>query len=551
MDQAHGTDLLESHRTKIAHIEFSSRCNLRCVFCYASQPGYKGVDLDAETIENVIETIKTRNVKVVTVSGHGETTMYKDWHRYCEKMIDAGMPLHIISNFAKELSHEELDVLSRFKSVEVSCDTSDPELFKKLRRGADLKTLSLNISRLRAMAIKEQRKGPTISFSCVVSDQNVFRLMDYVSFGKALGVTHFNFCNLTKYSPLKDTLNPEHITEMPLELLHKAEASLAETFEFLEGSNIEYHFQQGLLDTLKQKIQTLKTAPPPPPKEQPAKNEPVDEKDIHEEPETVEPVNEESGPRRYSSLRQAAQTRDCLDPWEFIMIQANKDVLPCCWHQPIYSLGKGQTLSEVFNNTRIKELRKSLLTGDLSTDCMNCPSRGWTSVDNLKKKVWHYLNPGINKFLFPKIPEIKTDILKDFKLVYENGWYEPETNLDIKNPDWQSWRWTSKKASCKLENPKREGLLIIRGSVDKSIHEEQTVSIKMNGILLDEFIPGTAKFFKEYVITAEMMGKDDTVALEIETDKVFVPSAQNPGNEDNRELGIQVYRLFFGEKLSR
>jgi MoaA/NifB/PqqE/SkfB family radical SAM enzyme len=560
LSQVCGSNLLESPRTKIAHIEFTSRCNLRCVFCFASQPGYKGVDIDAEIIERTIESLKSRNVDAVAVSGHGETTIYKEWHRYCDKMLDAGMPLHIISNFAKELSDEELKTLSRFKSIEISCDTDDPALFKKMRRGANLKILCLNILRLRAMAIKEDRQSPTISFSCVVSDQNIFHMMDYVSFGKALGVTHFNFCNLTKYPDLKDTLNPKHITEIPVELLHKAEKSLAETFEFLQRSKIKYHFQQGLLDSLSQKIQASSINKNTLPTQDDSKNNPVKENkddhtgenDMREESQKVEALDsadDMAKPHRYSSTRQEAQTRDCLDPWQFIMIQANTDVLPCCWHQPICSLGKGQSLADVFNNTWIKELRKSLLTSNISDDCMNCPSRGWTSIKNLQKKVWHYLNPGINKLLFPKIPGIKPDILKDFQVVYEYGWYEPESDSYIKDPGWQNWRWTSQKALCKLENPKREALLILRGSVNKSIHENQTICIKINDTVLDEFTPGTAKFFKEYVITPEMMGENNKVTLIIETDKIFVPFELNPGIKDNRELGIQIYHLFFGEKF--
>ncbi len=548
--QTHGTDLLESPSTKVAHIEFTSRCNLRCVFCYASQPEYKGMDLDVETIENVIEALKTRNPKVVSVNGHGETTIYKDWHLYCNKMLNAGMPLHIISNFAKEFSYEELKTLSRFKSIEISCDTSDPKSFKKLRRGADLKTLCLNILRLRSIKIKEALKSPTISFSCVVSDQNVLNLMDYVAFGKALGVTHFNFCNLTKYPDLVHTLNPNHITEMPVELLHEAEASLTETFEFLQQSNIEFHFQQGLMDSLKEKIQRLNAVPAQ--NNSTVKETEVEESEIQREPENVESDEiEEPGPHRYSSIRQEAQTRDCLDPWEFVQVQANKDVLPCCWHQPIYSLGKGQSLSEVFNNTRIKELRREILTGNLSPDCMNCPSKGWTTIDKLKKKVWHYLNPGIYKLLFPKIPDIKPDILKAFRLIYGQGWYDSETNLKIKDPDWQSWRWTSKKAVCLLKNPKRDALLIIRGSIDKLKHKEQTIFIKIKDKILDEFSPGTAKFFKEYVLTPGIMGNDDNIELTLETDKAFMPSVSEPKSKDERELGIQIYELFFGEKLAR
>jgi MoaA/NifB/PqqE/SkfB family radical SAM enzyme len=539
-------NLLESSATRIAHVEFTSRCNLRCVYCGVSQPQYKSADIDGETIEKTIAVLKKRNISVLCVNGHGETTIYKDWHRYCNQLLEAGTSLHITSNFAKELSDEELKTLSRFKSIEISCDTCDPQLFRQLRRGADLKTICLNILRLRAMCTQNGSHSPIISFSCVVSDQNIFQLPEYVLFGKILGVNHFNFCNLSKYPDLEGIRNPKHISQLPAELLKKAEESLAKTFSFLRRENIDYHTQQGLIDTLKMKIQALNTNPVP----SCSKKNHLD----HEGDNQVQPLNsadEESCPslHRYSSPPRETQTRDCLEPWQFIMIRANNDVHPCCWHQPIYSLSKKQSLAEVFNSTPIKELRRQLLTGNLSTDCLHCPGKGKTSINHLRKKVRDYLEPGINKFLSFRIPEIKTGILRNFEVVYEQGWYSPETDLTIKDPDWQKWRWTSKQAFCKLENPKRKAMLILRGSVNKSIYQDQNIFIKINGLLLDEFQPGTAKFFKEYIITKEMMRNDDRISLMIETDKTFVPSEWRSMSKDNRELGIQVYQLFFGENL--
>ncbi len=523
----HTFNWLESPRTITAHIEFTSRCNIRCVYCASSQPGHKGTDLDVEVIRDVIQSLKTRNVKVVCVSGHGETTIYKNWEVYCSRMLDAGMPLHIISNFAKEFSRQELETLSRFRSIDISCDTRDPELFKKLRRGADLKTLCGNISKLRSTALDRGGRMPGISFSCVVSDQNVLNLLDFVSFGKDLGVTHFNFCNLTKYPDLKGTLNPKHITEMPMELLHKAEESLLETIAFLQRSGIGYDVQSGLLETLKQKPH---------------------QGAVQESPREEDPVKEQQSPSRYSSTREQGQTRDCLDPWSFTMIQANKDVLPCCWQKPICTLSRGQSLSDAFNNTWIKALRKGLLTGDLPQGCIDCPSRGWTTVTELQKKVWKYLNPVTGRLLPSSTVEIKDDILTPFQWVYGQGWYDDEVDLNIEDIEWQRWRWAAKKAVCMLENPKRNALLILRGSVDKSKHENQKIIIKVKDELLDEFSPGTATFFKEYVITAEMMGKEHEFPLTLETDKVFIPSALDPESSDSRELGMQVHQLFFGER---
>jgi len=575
----HGTNLLESPRTEVAHVEFTSRCNLRCVFCYASQPEYKGTDLDPETIENVIDSLKTRNVKVLSVNGHGETTIYKNWYLFCNKMIDAGLPLHMISNFSKEFSTEEIRTLSHFKSVEISCDSNNPELFKKLRRGADLKILCLNLVRLRGTVMKENLEMPIISFSCVISDQNVFDLPDYVAFGKALGVAHFNFCNLTKYPDIQDGLNPKHITEMPQEDLPRVEQTIMRAFDFLKQSNIVYHFQQGLLDSLKQKLNEMKT---PSIHSQPATipvstseeikpaDKPFPEAPLDSQPPVeslnntaVEKTNEDDStaqfvapshnpipgqPHRYSSRQTESQTRDCLDPWSFILVQSNRNVLPCCWHQPVHSLGKNQSLTGVFNGSRFKELRLRLLTGDLTPDCLNCPSRGWTTTQNLKRKVWSYLNPGLNKLRFQKIPDIIPDVFTPYPITYSEGWYPLETNSQIPNPDWQQWRWIGRKAFCTIQNPRKKTLLIIRGSVDKSIHSEQKISFQLQDTLLDEFIPGTSKFFKEYLITPEMMGITETVSFSIETDCVFIPSRINPGVDDNRELGLQIYYLFFGEK---
>jgi len=522
-------DLLESHKTASAHIEFTSKCNLRCVFCAASQTPYQGVDMDRDTLKDAIEVIKTRQTRAIVVNGHGETTTYQGWHLICREMLDAGLNLQIISNFARDLSREELHTLSRFKNIEISCDTADPELFKKLRRGADLKTLCLNISRLRAIAVQEGRDGPNISFSCVVSDQNVLTLPDYVSFGKALGVIHFSFCNLTKYPDLEGALNPGHITEMPIESMLKAKASLEATFKFLKGAGIGYHVQQGLLDTLKEKMRSSVAAP--------AQDTP--------------PPDQPLGVRRYFVPNKGKQTRDCLDPWRFIFARANRDIHPCCFHRPIYSLSKGESLLSVFNNIPMKEMRRGLLTGNLPEDCQTCPARAWTTPWKLRLKVKCYLHPFNIPCLFLGKKSMKPGQLIPFGLHYGQGWYDQENDVKIKNPDLQNWRWTADRAVCLLENPGRPALLFIRGLLDKTRVDDQRVILKINGRLLDEFIPGSPLFYKEYRVFPEMMGNDARVELQLQTDKTFVPAVSDPGSSDHRHLGIQVYQLFYGEVPKR
>lgn len=133
--------------------------------------------------------------------------------------------------------------------------------------------------------------------------------------------------------------------------------------------------------------------------------------------------------------------------------------------------------------------------------------------------------------------------------VYDEGWHEPETDPKIKNPEEQTWQWTAKRAVCIIENPGKESLLIIRGGVDKSIFKDQKVIFKINDKVLEEFIPKTAKFSRKYIISPEMMGTEDEFKLIIETDKTFIPSDLNKEVKDDRELGIQIFFLYFRENI--
>lgn len=135
------------------------------------------------------------------------------------------------------------------------------------------------------------------------------------------------------------------------------------------------------------------------------------------------------------------------------------------------------------------------------------------------------------------------------EIVFDEGWHQQETDLKIQNPDERSWRWTSRKAVCIIENPKKDCLLIIRGGADKTKFQDQKITLKINDAVLEEFIPETAKFAKEYVITHQMMGTSEEFKLIMETDKTFVPTVLNPEVKDDRELGFQIYFLYFRENV--
>jgi MoaA/NifB/PqqE/SkfB family radical SAM enzyme len=498
------------------------------VFCYASQPEYEGVDLDATTLENVITELIRMRIDVISINGHGETTIFPDWHRHARKLLDAGKALHITSNFAKYLSEDEVRTLADFKSIEISCDSADPELFSRLRRGADLETVLENLSRVK-QAVPGKHRFPEFSFSCVVSDANVFELQALAELGKTMGVRHFNFCNLTRYPDVAGAINVNHISEMDHAAMIAARKAIRSTCAFLDRSGIDFQIQAGLLDTLEEKINKKKQA--------------------EQQAEQVSLTPAAPGSHRYTTRRQQGLTRNCLDPWSFLLINSRREVLPCCWHHPVGHLGFGQSLRDILNRAQMRILRQQLLTGELPLDCHECPTRGWIAPERLQKRVNRYLHPITGRVRLHGKPSRQKVITKSqYQVEYGKGWYDAEENAGIADREWRAWHWTGRSAEFTIPNPHHDFTFLIRGSVDKLKSSDQTVSIRIENELLDTFSPQSSRFQREYRLPAAKAGQEASTTFCIETNRVFIPALTEPGSRDHRELGLQVYELFLGER---
>lgn len=85
-------------------------------------------------------------------------------------------------------------------------------------------------------------------------------------------------------------------------------------------------------------------------------------------------------------MTQPRRTRDCLDPWTTVYVQASGDVALCCWSKPIGNLSEGP-IERLLEGERALALRRGLLTGDLPEDCAHCPARDWTELAALERRV--------------------------------------------------------------------------------------------------------------------------------------------------------------------
>ncbi len=346
------SDILSVQNVNNAFLEFTTACNLRCVYCPTSQPSYVSKTFPVERLESLIQELKLANTVQVHCGGHGETTIIKGWQNYCRQIIQSGMGAVITSNFAKEFSNEEIEVLSQMWHITVSCDTCNRRLFQELRHPADLTTVLYNITRVRAEGIKNGR-SPVFILQCVVSDRSVFDLENWVLFGIAAGIDKFSLGNLVEH---KNQTAAKSIFSLSAADKVKAGECIAAAKQLAEKHGKTMYIQGSLLDSVNV--------------------------DTH-----TESIDRRFG-TVYNFVVKEGETRDCIEPWMQMYIQVNGDVWPCCWYYDS-KIGNihDEPFHEIVNGDRVRQLRAELLSGQLGKNCLQCPAMRLTTVEELKQRV--------------------------------------------------------------------------------------------------------------------------------------------------------------------
>ncbi len=80
------------------------------------------------------------------------------------------------------------------------------------------------------------------------------------------------------------------------------------------------------------------------------------------------------------------ETRECTDPWKFVILRSNGDVCLCC-RSPVVGNLKDAPLDAILHGDAAQAMRRELLTGDLKEHCRVCAERGTTTIAELEKDV--------------------------------------------------------------------------------------------------------------------------------------------------------------------
>lgn len=127
-----------------------------------------------------------------------------------------------------------------------------------------------------------------------------------------------------------------------------------------------------------------------------------------------------------------------------------------------------------------------------------------------------------------------------------DGWYDRETAAG------STWRWSGQAATLSFPNPRTSAVLHLDYDARAELFEQapRTLTITVSGQVAHSFVSDAVGRQRiDVLLPAAVLGADDRVDVQIAVDRPFVPANMTAGSQDNRELGIQVYRAAV-ERLS-
>ena len=190
-------------------LELSARCNLRCIYCAVSQADYVHRDLEIDRDAIVAQVVELAPTEF-QISGHGETSLVKGWQELGRMLQERGLALTMISHLNKPMNDDEIHVLSRLKRLTVSCDTRDPAIYQRLRRGGKLEKVAENIRKILERCQRDGIPKTYIALNCTTTHLNVMGIPGLVEFAAELGCSAVGLTNLVEYPEIEGVEKPLH-----------------------------------------------------------------------------------------------------------------------------------------------------------------------------------------------------------------------------------------------------------------------------------------------------------------------------------------------------
>ena len=248
-----GADDLLGYRARHLSFTFTNRCNLRCVYCpQGTHPDEFHADSPDEQLRKIVAYIEQHGIERVSLGYYGETMMIDGWEAYCRPLLDRGIFITLVSNFSKYMTPSELDVVSRFNEIQISIDSVDPKILKRVRKALDVRMIVYNTQQIQAHVIANDLAMPRLIWTGVLTDQVVMGMRDLVAMAIANGLKHINYNDVSYFETAKNTTR--NVCDMPADEFLAAVAVIEESRRLAARHGVEFtiasdgHIEQRLLN---------------------------------------------------------------------------------------------------------------------------------------------------------------------------------------------------------------------------------------------------------------------------------------------------------------
>jgi MoaA/NifB/PqqE/SkfB family radical SAM enzyme len=346
-------------------IETTQACNLSCVHCAVSQPGYCGSTLSWEAFSHILPFLHTHH-PLVHLNGHGETLLCKRFLAMFEAVVGAGCRVGFQTNatlLQPELTQRLLDVAGpqSFSYICLSIDAAEGDLYERIRREASFETFCTNARVLAEERRRRELTLPKLKFEFVAMRMNVHQLPDTVRLVAQLGGDELDVSDLVEYSGMEGQKLGRDL-------------EFARPF-FREAANLAKELRIGfrVMPVFDQLVMCLAPAR----NDTPAVTAAADLAKQVPFPPAVSVIPPSVPDREPTRPRRGRMVKNCRDPWDLTMVQASGEVVPCCMLTLPMGNVSEQPLEEIWRGPQYTALRRLLASPTPLPDCTTCIMRGW------------------------------------------------------------------------------------------------------------------------------------------------------------------------------
>lgn len=346
-------------------IELTDQCNLACPHCISlinhgvqrkNKQNYH--DRYTEFLKLSAEIVEY-NPRTLLIQGMGEPTIVDYWKDIVSYFQNKRINTYMMSNLAKILSNDEVDVISHLSCLRVSLDAASHKSCKVLRGGLNLDTFVSNMKRINDAALKNQTH-PFMVASVVVSSLNIEELVSLFWLLHSLNVKCIDYLPLhtgTSTSTSIKLLDGRRMFQLD-QMNCDEKIKIKEIFMILEKLGLENNIRTNIYIpeiTSIDKVIDGSSVEPQPTK----KNVPV-----------------------------------CYAIWDDVFIDCHGNLTPCCHtlHHKEYNLGNvfNESFHSVLNSEKFRTFRKMFLSTKFGLPRCSpyCPqAKCETSLDDFHSNV--------------------------------------------------------------------------------------------------------------------------------------------------------------------